>query len=303
VLAPAEAAARFGADVPFVVAVQRGLEVRRELRARGWRAVSAACLFQKYPEAFLPFYGHDRAEKVLEQADLVRRGLDVWADDASRAEYLAQIRFRMTLDELPAGQPPAETYFPPDLFELRDGECFVDGGAYDGDSIRAFLQRCPRFRKIIGFEPDPAALGRLRAFVAGLPAATRERVVLHELAVGNTTGKVRFEATGTGSSAVGAAGSLEIDCARLDEVLAGEQPTFIKLDIEGAEPDALAGGRETIARHLPVLAVCLYHVQDHLWKIPLFLRELSPRYRLHLRRYSDDCWEQVCYALPEDRRG
>jgi hypothetical protein len=73
------------------------------------------------------------------------------------------------------------------------------------------------------------------------------------------------------------------------------------MDIEGSEPDALAGARTVIARHAPVLAVCLYHRQADLWQIPLQIRAMNDSYRLHLRRYSDDCWEQVCYAIPPER--
>jgi hypothetical protein len=50
-----------------------------------------------------------------------------------------------------------------------------------------------------------------------------------------------------------------------------------------------------------VLSVCLYHRPADLWEIPLFLRSLGDHYRLFLRRYAEDCWELVCYAIPEER--
>jgi hypothetical protein len=45
------------------------------------------------------------------------------------------------------------------------------------------------------------------------------------------------------------------------------RPTFIKLDVEGAEPEALIGGRQTITSHRPTLAVSAYHQPDHLWSL------------------------------------
>ena len=45
------------------------------------------------------------------------------------------------------------------------------------------------------------------------------------------------------------------------------------MDIEGAELDALNGAKATIRKHLPKLAVCLYHVQEHLWEIPLKIND------------------------------
>jgi hypothetical protein len=73
------------------------------------------------------------------------------------------------------------------------------------------------------------------------------------------------------------------------------------MDIEGAEPDALLGARNIIKNDLPVLAVCLYHNQEHLWKIPLLIQSISSEYNFFLKRYSDECWELVCYAVPNHR--
>jgi hypothetical protein len=73
------------------------------------------------------------------------------------------------------------------------------------------------------------------------------------------------------------------------------------MDIEGAEMDALKGTRKTIRAHAPVLAICLYHTQEHLWEIPLLLQSFSDQYAFFLRRYSDHCWESVCYAVPRER--
>ena len=86
-----------------------------------------------------------------------------------------------------------------------------------------------------------------------------------------------------------------------DELLEHEHPTFIKMDIEGAEPDALRGARATIARHRPILAVCVYHLQDHLWSIPLTLREMCGEYDFVLRPHNEEGWDLVCYGVPRER--
>ena len=76
------------------------------------------------------------------------------------------------------------------------------------------------------------------------------------------------------------------------------KPTYIKLDIEGAELDALQGAGAILRGSAPRVAACVYHVQDHLWKIPLKLRELLPASSLYLRPHMHECWESVCYAVP-----
>jgi hypothetical protein len=108
---------------------------------------------------------------------------------------------------------------------------------------------------------------------------------------------VRFAAGGT-SARISSAGTCEVQAISLDEALDGIAPTYMKFDIEGSEPDALEGGRETIARHRPKMAVCLYHAPDHLWRIPLRLNELLPESRLTMRTYCADGFECVCYCIP-----
>jgi FkbM family methyltransferase len=303
VISPDEAVRRFGADVPFVVTVYTGGVVRRQLRDRGLRVFSFAHLARALPEALLPHAAVDYPEKTAAQADAITRGLDVWADDRSREEYLGQVRYRLTLaDDLPPFIPPAETYFPEELIARRADECFVDCGAFDGDSVRAFVERRGgAFARAIAIEADPLNAAKLRQSVAGMPEAVRKRIRVVESAVGSRRERVRFDSTGTAGSVIGGTGTIEVDCAPLDELLEGETPTYIKMDIEGAEPLALAGARRVIERHRPVLAICLYHSHEHLWEIPLFLHGVAPDYQLFLRRYSDDCWEQVCYAVPAGR--
>jgi hypothetical protein len=78
-------------------------------------------------------------------------------------------------------------------------------------------------------------------------------------------------------------------------------PTFIKMDIEGAEMDALRGARETIQKHKPILSICVYHRQDDLWRVPLLIESMAEGYRFYLRPHDVDGWQLVCYAVPEGR--
>jgi len=55
---------------------------------------------------------------------------------------------------------------------------------------------------------------------------------------------------------------------------------FIKMDIEGAEPKAIAGARETLARFQPRLAISAYHEPDHPVAIPAAVRAAAPGYHM-----------------------
>jgi FkbM family methyltransferase len=303
ILEPARAAAEFGGRAVFVVTIYTGAAVRRQLRALRLKAVPFEVLFRHFPDTFLPHGCLDLPQKLKTQKRDVLRGLSVWADEFSRQEYGAQVCWRLRLDEqLPEPLPARDTYFPLDLIKLRPDETFVDCGAFDGDSIRAFLLRAgTNFREAIAVEADPGNCERFRTWAAGQAPELRGRLHAVQAAAGSRRGRVRFEATGTFASSVQEAGGIEVDLVPLDEILADRTPTFVKMDIEGAEPDALLGARQTLERHVPVLAICLYHAQDHLWSIPLWLQSLGLPYRFFLRRYSDAGWEQICYAIPEDR--
>jgi len=309
VLPPREAAQRFGQDAAFVVTIWKGeatdrmherMQQLHDLRCS--RIVPFGPLFWKYSDVFLPHYAFDLPHKVYEQADAVRKAFSLWADDASRREFLAQIRWRTQLDFDGLPDPVRhEIYFPRDLFALVPDEVFVDCGAFDGDTMRRFLHHQDgRFGKLIAFEPDPANFQNLQQYVSALPSAVSERITVHQKAVGARNEKVRFDATGTESSAVGS-GDLAVDCAALDDILDGCVPSYIKMDTEGSELAALAGAQKTVGRHAPALALCVYHLQDHVWKIPLFVHALSERYRFFLRPHLLEVWDLVCYAVPVDR--
>jgi FkbM family methyltransferase len=195
-----------------------------------------------------------------------------------------------------------ETYFPKDLFALSAREVFIDCGAFDGDTIASFLAVTGgQFLAIAAFEPDPENYAKLNRATGKLGASIRGRIAMFPKAVGESDGVVRFNACGTDGSSAGA-GESEVESAALDSALHSfAEPTVIKMDIEGAEPSALRGAARTIARHSPILAVCAYHQQDHIWRIPALIHSINPEYRLYLRPHRIEGWDSVCYAVPPER--
>lgn len=302
ILSPVEALAHHPGSL-VVVTVYTNAPVFAQLRDMGIEAISFGELAWCYPESFLPWQGLELPYKIAAQADAVRAGYALWEDEQSRREYLGQIAWRQSLDAstLPPHSSAAETYFAPDLFEFRRDEVFVDCGAFDGDSIRAFLQlRGDAFQKIIGLEPDPMNRHRLDQWTSGLPTEQAAKIEVLPYAAGERRERIFFEGTGTVTSSVGS-GQLEVQSVPIDAMELSAPPSFIKMDIEGAEPSALRGAGKILLQHQPILAICLYHAQEHLWRIPLLIQEINPDYNLYLRRYSDECWELVCYAVPKSR--
>jgi len=210
-----------------------------------------------------------------------------------------QVRLRTHGDFLGLSDPvDGAQYFPHDVFELDQNECFVDCGAFDGDTLEDFIGESKgKFSRIVAIEPDPKNYRTLRQ-KAESNHALRGRTATYCFALGEKRGTVRFNAGGSASSAISESGGMEVECITLDELLADESPTYIKMDSEGAELNALLGAREIIRRCRPKLAVCVYHCQNHLWEVPLLLKELQPDAKLYLKPHMRDGFDLVCYSIP-----
>ena len=65
-------------------------------------------------------------------------------------------------------------------------------------------------------------------------------------------------------------------------------PTFIKMDLEGFEIEALKGAEQTIRQHKPKMAVCLYHKRSDMWEIPILLNTWVPEYRFYCKKSGTD---------------
>ncbi len=302
VLSPADAKRHYAENATFVVNVFHGTPIREELRAEGCRSVvPASYVYLKHAAAFLPYGGYCLPEDTIGHADALRETMALWADDASREAFVAQLRWRLSLDGslLPPPTPTEETYFIPEIAPI-DGETFVDCGAFDGDSVQAFLDRYgDGAGRAIAIEPDPANGAALLRRMSN--RADGGKVVVHAAAASSEPGILQFEATGTAASTLTDGGTLTVRAERLDDLLADETPTYLKMDIEGAEMDALRGAAGTIRRHRPVLAICLYHKPEDLWQIPLYIDSLGVDYRYLLRVHAEECWEIVLYAVPAER--
>jgi FkbM family methyltransferase len=305
VVSPAEAAQSCGHSAVFVVTIFQDSAARRQLMQMGVKRVATLPpLYWKFAETLLPMGSLAVPGPRRPDAIEIRAAYDLWSDEASRREFVAQLEWRTTLDSdrLSAPLPLEEMYFPRDLIAPREDEVFVDCGGFDGDTLRTFLDfSAGRFRSYLALEPDPLNHARFEINLAGLDPDQNARVVLRQSAVGVTIGKVCFDARGTLGSHVAAGGKAEVDCVTLDSICYDIAPTFIKFDVEGAEADALQGCESIIARHAPMLAICVYHKPEDLWSLPLMVRRMNPDYRFFLRRYVEDCWEMVCYAIPADR--
>lgn len=309
VLTPEKAAALYGEKAVFLVTIWNDHHWFRETFSKlsdlGCTHVSTyAPIFWRFPETFLQLYLlNEPPHKLYADSQRVLQAEGIWADDASLGVYRANIRWRALGDafDLPAWSG-TNTYFPSDLFRLSSNERVLDCGAFDGDTIRELLNRIvPNRGAIHAIEADAISSKRLREYVANLESAIRARMRVYQCAVGAQRGIIHFESNGSLTAKVSASGSV-VQLYPIDGLFQESRLTFIKMDIEGAEYDALLGARKVIQRDRPILAICVYHTQSDIWRIPLLVKEMAPEYSLYLRAYEGDGFQTVMYAVPPERR-
>jgi FkbM family methyltransferase len=221
--------------------------------------------------------------------------LELWEDDRSREIYFELVELRLTSNlQLLRAPDRVHQYFPDDLPPLREPVRLIDAGAYTGDTLSAM--RVFHIEAVAAFEPDQKNFRDLRRWLDGEGSGLKD-VVLFPCGVDSETAMRSFQPGQGAASAVGAGGGEMIQVVAMDDVLPRFKPTFIKLDIEGAEMAALNGAAGLIREHHPRVAACAYHVPSHLWEVPLLLKELAPSHRLHLRYHGFNGFDVVAYAI------
>jgi len=313
VLSPQEAAKAFGTSAVFFVTIWNDfhwfVETEAKLRTLGCLSVSSyAPLFWRFGGRFMQtlLLLNEPPHRLYERLDEVLEAETLWEDDESLETYRANILWRALGDARLFPFPaPKTTYFPVDLLEPIADEVLVDCGAFDGDTLREMLTWTHgHFAAAYPIEADAVSGSKLAAYVATLPGEMQARIHPLACAVGAESCTLRFAMSGAATATTADEG-VEVECRTLDELLAtpfaGQRVTMIKMDIEGAEFDALRGARAVIERDQPVLAVCVYHTQADVWRIPLLLRSMQTDYRYFLRSYDGDGLQTVLYAVPPHR--
>ncbi|MCR5383806.1 MAG: FkbM family methyltransferase [Saccharofermentans sp.] len=189
-----------------------------------------------------------------------------------------------------------------DYFEARENEVFVDCGCFDGATCYNFAGWCGHkgFDHIYSFEADPKNYEKSKAALAPLG-----KCELFPYGTADVSKKVYFAADAFETSCIisreeaekrNFEGVEEIETVALDDVLAGKRITFIKMDIEGAEYEALLGARQLIMENRPRMAISVYHKFEDFVLLADLVLKMHPDYRIAFRHYGFDDLETVMYV-------
>jgi FkbM family methyltransferase len=237
-------------------------------------------------------------KKIRERAEAVA---ELLADERSKEIYLGIFRARFGQDEFANYYTKQAQYFENEYFTYGEDDFLLDCGGFIGDTIDDFIKFIPNYKGIISFEPTPASFEILKKRYGDNP-----KIKLVNKGIWSEVAKLSFYDSQNLKPANSILGpfshkkkkhTITIDVTSIDALNLQEKVTLIKMDIEGAELEALKGAKETILRDKPKLAICLYHSNEDMIRIPEYIREILPDYKLYVKHYCPNtAAETVLYG-------
>lgn len=222
------------------------------------------------------------------------RAYNLLADDFSRQSFVDVLNFKVSgkVEYLFKCQKnKADIYS--EYLHLTDSEIFMDLGAYDGDTVREFIEEVNgKYEKIIAVEADSKNFKKLTDKTNGI-----NNIELHNLAAWDKRDTLHFEKKKGRNSKLSVSGKVEIPADSVDNILDGKKITVLKMDIEGSEEKALDGAKKTITVYRPKLYVCAYHRNSDMFALPLKINEICTDYKIHFCHHPYiPAWESNFYC-------
>ncbi|MCL2057064.1 MAG: FkbM family methyltransferase [Oscillospiraceae bacterium] len=271
-------------DKVKLAAVCDGDENKREMLKERYNVISPEELKIRFPESYVVITTLSDKYNSEIYENLVRMGFQ-------REQILVFKDFLKS-----RGSELFPPYFVPGIVKpVAQDEVFIDAGCFNGNDCVEFKKWCGgSYKKIIAFEPNPAQYQKCKDILKDFG-----NLEIYPYGLWNENTELRFYEWGPGSriSKNQEEETTTIKTVKLDGILNGEKATFIKMDIEGAELNALKGAEQTILKHRPKLAVCVYHKLEDIWEIPSYILSLHNDYKIYFRQHSVRQTETVFYAV------
>ncbi len=215
-------------------------------------------------------------------ADDAAAGIDLW--QTPKGNYWLPNNQQDLLPHLLAEQE--EQIYGSGEQAVRSGDVVLDCGAHIGVFTRVAIAAGAKL--VIAIEPSPKNLECLRRNMA--PEIAGGRVIVVPEGVWDKDGTLPFHmdpANSAGNSLLmGESGiprpiTIEVALTTIDKLaprLKLPRVDFIKMDIEGAETNALRGARNTIGTYKPRMAICTYHTLADAAQVPIEVRNARADY-------------------------
>jgi FkbM family methyltransferase len=260
-------------------------DVVKQIRELGFPRVTDAYEYT-FSKACYGTIGKQKELYYLEKA------WDFFDDESDREVILNKALYYLgAIDETPFELPQ---YFIP-FMDITEDEIFADCGFFNGDTAESYINDAGgKFKKYYAFEPNAKNIAMVKPEIKNDP-----RIVITQAGVYSycTTLMFNDDHADASSFEMKGPGNTLVPVVSLDAFFADkEKPTFIKMDIEGSEIQAILGAKTLIQTYKPKLAICLYHKPEDMIEIPKLIKEILPEYKFLLKQHRDINTETVLYC-------
>lgn len=244
----------------------------------------------------VPVFGDEifNREFIEKNSDSINAAYSLFEDGESKRIFRGCVEFMFTgeldvLQSITSGKDEAFN----NILKFSENEAFLDLGAYRGDTVEEFLHYTNgKYENIIALEPDRRSFKKLLAY-----AEDKERMITVQKAISDKETVARFNSAAGRQSSFSDKGE-EIETVTVDTLCGGNRITYIKMDVEGAECEALCGGEKTLKSQKPKLNIALYHRSCDIFSLPLKIASINPDYKFFIRRHPYiPCWDMNLYCV------
>ena len=273
------------------------LEVKKRLDKMGFRNFSYLA-FYRYSELVLadPPFIIDFKDDFSTNYSMYKYTYLLLEDDISKEVFEKVINFKISFDySFMDGfiNDFEGQYFNKNIVPPIKNIVFLDGGGYVGDTTPNIIKNYPDFKKIYLVEPNELHINIAKRDFGDIKniefincGLSNKKVILEDTQDIKNNCNHNFKAQNLNT---------------IDNIVK-EKVDFIKLDIEGAEQDAIDGAKDTIKNDKPILAICIYHKAEDWYKIPQKVLDINSKYKIYLRHYMEGIYETVMYFIPYNKK-
>ncbi len=247
--------------------------------------------------ADVPVYGQNIWDMHFyeENREDIERAYDIFADRRSKDVYEKLINYKLSgsLSYLRPAYSDKDEVFK-EILCLSDNESYLDLGAYRGDTIDELLHYTGgKYNHITALEPDRKTFAKLKAHVGEM-----KNIRLYRMGIWSDDTDLPFDASLGRGSGIRQGGSEMLAVTRIDTLYHSRKLTYLKMDVEGCERQAIIGGVNTLRRDKPKLNIAVYHRSEDIFSIPLLISSIVPGYRLYLRQHPYiPAWDLNLYGV------
>ena len=185
-------------------------------------------------------------------------------------------------------------YYDLDIVKCDEKEVVVDLGAYTGDSIKDYINTYGTYKRIYAYEITPSTFNTLQN-----NTTMYDNIIYRQKGVGAKNGYMYMNDIQDGAgNKLSEQGDIKVEVVAIDSDI--EEPiTLVKMDIEGAEKDAIIGMQGHIVNEKPKMMISSYHIPDDIFNIPILIDSIRNDYKLYMRFNGCGIWpcDYVLFAV------